>query len=65
MDHYIEAIRAAAASASPRELMPALDFLMDQATEEYKAGALDVLELRDILDEYEATLLEANAINYR
>ncbi len=64
MEYYIEAIRAAAEKADPRELKPMLDFYMEQATEDYKAGALDVLELRDILNEYTHTLMATNAMNY-
>ena len=61
---YIEAIRAAAEKADPCELKPMLDFYMEQATEDYKAGALDVVELGDILTEYTYTLTATNAINY-
>ena len=64
MDHYIEAIRAAAAASSPRDLKPALDFLVDQARDDYKAGALAVHEYGDIINEYAETLREANVINY-
>lgn len=64
MPYYIEAIRAAVASGPSRDLKPALDFLMDLATADYKAGALDVVELGDILNEYEDAVLETNAINY-
>jgi hypothetical protein len=64
MGYYIEAIRAAAEGCEPRELKPMLDFYMEQAQEEYKAGALDVAELGDILNEYTDTLTAANAVNY-
>ena len=64
MDYYITAIRAAADSASPRDLKPALDFLLDLAREDYKAGALDVVEFGDIINEYTFTLTTTNAINY-
>lgn len=64
MAYYIEAIREAVAHSDPSYLKPALDFLMDLATEEYKAGALDVLELGAVLDEYESALLETNATQY-
>lgn len=64
MAYYIEAIRAAAESASPRDLKPALDFIMGQATEDYKSGALDVAELGDILGAYDDAVRAANAINY-
>ena len=64
MDYYITAIRAAADSAAPHDLKPALDFLLDLARDDYKAGALDEVELWDILNEYNDTLLGTNAINY-
>ena len=65
MEYYITAIREAVAAASPRDLKPALDFLVDLATEDYRAGALDVVELGDILNEYESAVRSTNAINYR
>lgn len=64
MGYYIEAIRAAAEGCEPHELKPMLDFYMEQATDDYKAGALDVVELGDILNEYADTLKTANAVNY-
>lgn len=64
MENYIEAIREAAAAASPRDLKDALDFLMDLATDDYKAGALSVLELGDILNEYDDAIQSTNAVNY-
>lgn len=64
MEYYINSMRAAADKCEPHELKPVLDFYMEQATEDYKAGALDVLELRDILNEYNDTLMAANAVNY-
>ena len=65
MAYYIEAIRAAAAAASPRDLKPALDFLVSLAKEDYKGGALDVLEYSDIIDEYAAALKSSGAVNYQ
>ena len=64
MDYYIEAIRAAAEKCDPRELKPMLDFYVEQAKEEYHAGALDVVEYGDIVNEYNDTLVAANAVNY-
>ena len=64
MDYYITSMRAAAEKCEPHELKPMLDFFMEQAKEDYHAGALDVLELGDILNEYTDTLTTANAINY-
>ena len=64
MGYYIEAIRAAVDSAAPRDLKPALDFLLDLAISDYQAGALDLLELDDITAEYGSALLSTNAINY-
>ena len=64
MEYYITAIQAAAESAAPRDLKPALDFLLDQARGDYQAGALDVVELGDILEEYNFALMSSNAINY-
>lgn len=64
MSYYIEAIREAVAHSDPSYLKPALDFLMDLATDDYKAGALDALELGDILNEYDAALVSTNAVNY-
>lgn len=64
MDYYIEAIKAAAEKCEPHELKPMLDFYLEQATEEYKAGALDVIELGDILNEYTDTIMATNAMNY-
>ena len=64
MEYYIEAIKDAAAKCEPCKLKPMLDFLMDCATEDYKGGALDVVELGDILTEYNDTLMATNAINY-
>ena len=65
MEYYIEAIRAAAEAASPRDLKPALDFIRGLATEEYRAGALDVSELGVILEEYDFALRGAGAVNYQ
>lgn len=64
MEYYIEAIRAAVASAAPCDLKPALDFLMDLATDDYKAGALDHVELWDILNAYDDALRVSGAVNY-
>ena len=64
MAYYIEAIRAAAAAASPRDLKPALDFLLELALADYRAGALDVIEYCAIADEYAETLKAAGAVNY-
>lgn len=64
MEYYIEAIRAAAAASSPRDLKPALDFVMGLARDDYKAGALDVVELGDILNEYDFALKAAGAMHY-
>lgn len=60
MDYYIEAIRAAAESSGPRDLKPALDFLVGLAREDFIAGALDVAELEDIQAEYNAALSYAS-----
>jgi hypothetical protein len=64
MEYYINAIRAAAEKCEPRELKPMLDFLVDQAKEDYKGGALDVAEYGDIVNEYTDTLVAANVVNY-
>jgi len=64
MKHYIEAIRAAAAKCEPHELKPRLDFILETATEEYKAGALDVLEYDEVATEYADTLKNTNVVNY-
>lgn len=64
MGYYIEAIRAAAEKCEPRELKPMLDFLVGLAREDYQAGALDVVEYYDIVNEYNDTLMATNAINY-
>ena len=60
MEYYIEAIRAAAESSGPRDLKPALDFLVGLAREDFIAGALDVAELNDILAEYHDVLALAS-----
>ena len=64
MENYIEAIRAAASSSDPRELKPVLDFILEQALEDYKGGALDVAEYSDIINEYESALVTTNAVLY-
>jgi hypothetical protein len=64
MENYVEAIRAAAAASSPRDLKPALDFLLELATADYKGGALDEVELWDIINEYNDALMSAGAVNY-
>lgn len=64
MEYYINSIKAAAEKCEPHELKPMLDFYMEQATDDYKAGALDVVELGDILNEYADTLKTANVVNY-
>lgn len=64
MEYYIEAIREAAAGCEPQELKPMLDFLVEQAKEDYKAGALDVVEYGDIVNEYTDTLTNKNVVNY-
>lgn len=64
MEYYIEAIRAAAEKCDPCELKDALDFLMGLAKDDYKAGALGLTEYGDIVNEYNDTLITANAINY-
>jgi len=64
MDYYITSMRAAAEKCEPHELKPMLDFFMEQAKEDYRAGALDVVELGDILNEYDHTIKTTNAINY-
>ena len=63
MEYYIKSMRAAAEGCEPHELKPMLDFYMEQATEDYRAGALDVAELGDILNEYTDTLMATNAVN--
>lgn len=64
MEYYINAIRAAAEGCEPHELKPMLDFYMEQAKEDYRAGALDVAEYGDIVNEYGDTLMVKNAVNY-
>lgn len=65
MAHYINAIRAAAAKCcEPKELKNILDYLVDLAKEDYKAGALDGAEYGYIVDEYTDTLTTANVVNY-
>ena len=64
MEHYTEAIRAAASKCEPRELKPMLDFILETATEDYKAGALGLLEYDEIATEYADTLKNTNAVNY-
>jgi hypothetical protein len=64
MGYYIEAIKAAAEKCEPHELKPMLDFLVELALEDYKAGALDVVEYGDICNEYNDTLMATNAVNY-
>ena len=64
MEYYIEAIRAAAEGCEPQQLKPMLDFYVEQAHEDYKAGALDVLEYLDVVNEYADTLKVRNAVNY-
>ena len=64
MGYYIEAIREAAAKCGPEYLKPMLDFYVEQAKEEYQAGALDVVEYYIIVNEYADTIKLANAANY-
>jgi hypothetical protein len=64
MEYYIDSIRAAASACEPRELKPVLDFLLGQAQEDYRAGALGVTEYGDIVNEYADTLTTANTVNY-
>lgn len=64
MEYYLEAIKAAADKCEPRELKPMLDFLVEQALEDYKAGALDVVEYGDIVNEYADAVRSTNIINY-
>lgn len=62
MEHFIQAMRAAADKCEPYELRLMLDHIVDQAKEYYKAGALDVTEYGDIVNEYADTLLMASAV---
>lgn len=64
MEYYIDSMRAAASVCEPRELKPVLDFIIGQAQDDYRAGALDVAEYGDIINEYTNTLTNANVINY-
>lgn len=64
MEYYISSMREAASACEPRDLKPVLDFIMGQAQEDYKAGALGVTEYGDIIDEYVDALTTANVINY-
>ena len=64
MEYYLEAIKAAAEKADPHELKPMLDFYLEQATADYKGGALALDEFYDILNEYNYTLMSLNVINY-
>ena len=64
MEYYITAMKAAAEKCTPREIKPIFDFLIEKAKEDYIAGALDVVELGDILNEYADTLRCKNVVNY-
>lgn len=64
MEYYIESMRAAAAACEPQNLKPVLDFILGQAQEEYKGGALGVTEYGEIVNEYADSLTTANVINY-
>lgn len=64
MDYYLTSMRSAADHSRPEELKPVLDFLMELAKEDYKAGALDEIEIWDILNEYTDLLMTNNSINY-
>lgn len=65
MDRYIEAIRTAADDAhTPIDLKRVLDFIMELASADYKAGALAVTEYGTICTEYSETLKTANVVNY-
>ena len=64
MEYYITAMRAAAEKCSNWELKPVFDYLLGQAKEDFQAGALDMLEYYNIVNEYADTLKIRNAINY-
>lgn len=64
MEYYITAMRSAATKCQPWEIKPVFDHLLEMAQEEYTAGALDVTEFGDIINEYADTLRYKNAINY-
>lgn len=64
MEHFITAMRAAANKCELKDLKNIFDHILEQAKEEYIAGALDVIEYGDIINEYADTLRFKNAINY-
>ena len=64
MEYYITAMRAAASHCEPYELKPIFDCLVERAREDYQAGALDIVEYGDIVNEYADTLRNTNAVNY-
>jgi hypothetical protein len=63
-NNYIEAIRAAAAHGPSPELQPMLEFILGMAAEDYKSGALGLLEFDEIATECADILRNTNAINY-
>ena len=64
MGYYITSMRAAAEKAEPQELKAVFDYYMELALEDYKSGALDVLEYGQICFEYADTLTAKGVLNY-